>query len=846
MSTSDGDQSFGQLLREHRLAANLTQAALCERAGISTRGLQDLERGSSQPHRDTVARLEAALGLSADSRAALRRAAKPSPRRRVAAGQQVESATVVIGTGEQRNLPHQFTSFIGREALVAEAVRLLGGQPPRARLLTLTGTGGVGKTRLALTVAEKLPGAQFPDGLWLVELAPLADAVRIRQTIAATLGLQEEPGRTFAELLLDTLRSRRLLLVFDNCEHLVQACAELTYEILRACPGVSVLATSREPLGIVGETILRVPPLARPRAAALEPLDELRTCEAVRLFAERAGAAHADFSLTASNATAVARICERLDGIPLALELAAAQVRALSVEQIAARLDQSFRLLGVANRAAPHRQQTLEAALSWSYDLLSEPEQRLFTRLAVFAGGWSLAAAEEICSGHEIGTDQVVELLARLIDKSLVVAVDGPAEGKRYHLLEPLRQFALDRQGACGEEQRIKMKHFAWYARLAEESERAVRFTVGPATPKVNVLLSIGLDQDNLRMAWQWAASGDGDVRLGLRMAAALLAFHYSAGYLSEGRAWLAALLERDANAEPSPERARALSAAASLALEDGDNAAARGYAAEYLRLPASVGDPASEGGVYHALGMVALREGDFPNARALLNKAVILSHQSGEVTVSLYLNSLAEVSLREGHLDEAQRVYEEALTDARASGTLAAVGLALGGLASVAQWRGDAARAETLYEEGVAVFDEVGALPHAVSFMLVALGYLALAMHKIGCARRRFDEALNRSAALGHQRMLCAALGGLGLLALEPPAPTQASLESALRVLGAAAALGHVEGMHRAAEAALYRARESLGDAVVDKLLLEGRALPLERAIAMARTGAEQIGAIE
>jgi predicted ATPase len=753
-------------------------------------------------------------------------------------------------------LPVYPTSFIGRRAELADAERLLGGTQPATRLLTFTGTGGVGKTRVALEVARALSGPLFPDGAWLVELAPLSDAGRIPQAIAAALGLREEPGRSFGEVLLDALRPRRLLLVLDNCEHLVQACAELAHAILRECPAISIVATSREPLGIAGETVLGVPPLACPRTSAGESLDELQRYDAARLFAERAAAAWSALTLTPTNAAAVARICERLDGLPLALELAAAQVRVLSVEQIADRLDGNSRLLAVSNRATPPRQQTLDATLSWSYDLLSEPEQRLFRRLAVFAGSWTLEAAEDVCSGGGIESDQVTELLARLIDKSLVVTEHVPGDRTRYRLLEPLRQFAFDRLRARGEELDLRTRHLAWCVRLAAEFERVVRLTVEPATMKVPLLRQMRVEHDNLRAAWQWAASGAGDVRAGLRMTAALLAFHFNYGYLSEARAWLAVLLERDADAQPSTARARALSAAAGLAAEDGDHPAARAYAADYLRLPVSVADASSEAGVYDALGTVALREGDLPTARAFLTRAVTRSRQSGEVSGSVYQTKLAGVALQEGDLEQAQHAYEVALADAQVGGVLPAIGLALHGLALVARSSGDTAGAEALYEKGVATLQEAGALPHTVHLMLVALGYIALDRRDAGRACRRFLEALNSSAAFGHRFALGMAMQGIGRLLLEDADERPESLDLALGVLGAAARLRygvHVAGVNqqegvyavavnRSTEAALERARQRFGRQYVDERLRAGRALRLEQSIAMARTGTEQL----
>jgi non-specific serine/threonine protein kinase len=339
----------------------------------------------------------------------------------------------------RHNLPLQLTSFVGREQALAEVGRLLA----TTRLLTLTGAPGVGKTRLALQLAGEGREA-YADGVWLVELAPLADPALVPQAVATAVGVREQPGRRLVDTLADAVRGQELLLVLDNCEHLVEACATLADRLLRAGPRLRVLATSREALGIAGETTWWVAPLALPAAepmaaAGSERLAALEANEAVQLFVERARAAQPAFALTERNAGAVGQVCRRLDGIPLALELAAVRVPALGVEQLAQRLDDRFRLLTGGRRTALPRQQTLRAAVDWSYTLLPEAERVLLRRLAVFAGGWTLAAAEGVCGGDGLEAVDVFPLLVDLVDKSLVVAEPEDAE-PRYRLLETLRQ----------------------------------------------------------------------------------------------------------------------------------------------------------------------------------------------------------------------------------------------------------------------------------------------------------------------------------------------------------------------------------------------------------------------
>jgi predicted ATPase len=368
-----------------------------------------------------------------------------------------------VARGNQHhNLPVQRTRLIGRE-LDAAAVRQAVLES-EGHLVTLTGTGGCGKSRLALNVAADLVDA-YPDGVWLVELAPLADPALVPEAVAAAFGVHQQPSRPILDSLVARLKPRHLLLILDNCEHLVEACARLADTVLSACPGLRLLATSREPLRVEGEILWRVPSLVVPEPGHAAPLKELARSPAVRLFVERAQAVQQGFVLTSENAAAVAQICARVDGIPLALELAAARVRVLTVGHIAERLDHSFRLLSGGSRTAHSRHQTLKATLDWSHALLSPPERSVFRRLAVFAGGWDIEAAEAVCADAVIDRTDVLELLTRLVDRSLVVADEG-----RYRLLEPIRQYAQEHLTALGESQGVRHRHSAHYLDLAEQA----------------------------------------------------------------------------------------------------------------------------------------------------------------------------------------------------------------------------------------------------------------------------------------------------------------------------------------------------------------------------------------
>ena len=447
--------TFGDLLRQHRQAAGLTQQALAERAGLSVHGIQKLERGATRPYRDTAQRLIAALQLSTDEQARFQAAVSPVRRH--------GSTTPVaaVSDGARHNLPLPVTSLVGREAATREVEHLLAD----TRLLTLTGIGGCGKTRLALEVGRAVID-QYPDGVWLVELGPLADPALVTPRVATALGVRETAEQPLASALSNALRQRHMLLVLDNCEHLLDACAQLIDGLLRTCPDVRVLATSREPVGIGGEVAWRVPSLELPDAEPSASLEQLLLKPAVQLFVQRAMAARPRFALTVGNAQAVVQICRRLDGIPLALELAAARIEALTAEQIAQRLDQRFRLLTGGSRAALPRQQTLGATLDWSYDLLGKHERLLFERLAVFTGGWTLEAAEAVCAGRGLDSEDVLDVLAQLTRKSLVVADEVADGAERYSLPETVRDYARQKLAMRGSAQigALRERHAEFYA----------------------------------------------------------------------------------------------------------------------------------------------------------------------------------------------------------------------------------------------------------------------------------------------------------------------------------------------------------------------------------------------
>jgi non-specific serine/threonine protein kinase len=633
-------------------------------------------------------------------------------------GPEAEPARRLRGPDGPGNLPAALTSFVGRERELAELGRLLEAQ----RLVTLVGPPGVGKTRLALRLAEEARG-RFADGAWLVELAPLADPrsalvpALVPQAVAAALGVREEPGRPLIGALLAALGPRHLL-VLDNCEHLVEACAELAVEILRACRRVRILATSREVLAVAGEATWAVPSLSLPDPDRPPPPERLAESEAVRLFGERVGLVAPGFAVTGANAAAVAEVCRRLDGIPLALELAAARVKILSPEQIAARLDDRFRLLTAGSRTALPRQRTLRGAIDWSHGLLPGPERVLLRRLAVFAGGWTIEAAETVCSGDGIAADDVLDLLAQLVGKSLVLAEDRGGE-MRYRLLETLRQYADEELRGAGEETLLRGRHCAWFLDLAERAEPGL---VGPE--QAAWLEGLEREHDNLRGALRWAVD-HGEAETGLRLGAALWRFWWVHGHLSEGRRWLEAALAQGAGAPPTA-RAKALNAAGNLALARGEYEPARAFLEESLALWRGLGDQGSTATALYSLGRVAHRTGDHAAARALTEESLALRRALNDRWgMAVSLNMLGEIARAQGDY-AAGPLYEEGIGLFRAAGDTRGVAIATHNLGIVARAQVDHERAAALHHAALALFHELGDREQ-IACSLIKLAHLAL-----------------------------------------------------------------------------------------------------------------------
>jgi len=597
-------------------------------------------------------------------------------------------------TGERRhNLPTSLSSFIGREQELTDVQGLLA----CARLLTLTGVGGCGKTRLALEVASVVLDG-YPDGVWLVELASLADGALVPQTVAALFNLRETLDQPIASSLAGALRERSLLLLLDNCEHLLDGCAQLVDRLLRACPELRVLATSREALGITGEIAWRVPSLPVPDPRQLPPFAELQHNPAVRLFVERASAVQPHFALTARNASAIAHVCQRLDGIPLALELAAVRIQALTVDQLAARLDQRFRLFTGGSRTALPRQQTLRATLDWSYDLLSDAEKRLFNRLSVFVAGWTLEAAEAVCGGDGLDEQDVLDLLQRLVRKSLVLAEDGRDGDARYRLLETLRQYAHERLTAAGDMEKIHRQHASYYSALAAEAE--------PGAWDQTWLERLLAEYDNLRATMRWLSESNAQdaVRLGGR----LWPMWVRGGFLTEGRAHLRTLLALQGPARLSPDWAALVASDGLVALFAGEYAAARARLEEAVNLRRSLGDNHGLALALNYVATVAREQEDYPEARAWLEESLALSEDLGDRSLSSKtLGTLGSVAHLLGDHDLAQLRYKQSMVLAEQLGNRYVQAWALHNMGCLALDRGEYRTARACLGQSLELRDE-------------------------------------------------------------------------------------------------------------------------------------------
>lgn len=692
----------------------------------------------------------------------------------------------------RHNVPVARSSFVGRERELVEVKRELS----MTRLLTLTGAGGSGKTRLALEVIRDLVGA-YLDGIWVVELAPLSEPELVPQAVASALGVREKPSRPLIDDLADHLWKKDLLLVLDNCEHVIGAAARITDALLSACPRLKVLATSREALRVDGEVVWQVPPLSVPHPEESTSTDELQRSEGVRLFTQRARSRRPGFGLTERNGRVVAEICRRLDGIPLALELAAARVGMLSVEQISERLDDSLVFLRGRGRTTERRHQTLQGTLEWSYGLLSEAEQRLFERLSVFAGGWALDAAETVGAGGGISKEDVLDLLECLTDKSLVVVIEADNKGSpRYRLLEPVRQYARAKLEENGEAEATRRWHALWYLTLAEEAEKGL---TGPHD--LLWLRQLETEHDNLRAALRWFLRR-GETELGLRLAAALgKDFWRTRERLREGLEWLEAALA--SGGVPSPTRAKALAYAGWIAWEQLDFARSTVLSEEALALSRELGYKEGTAAALYSLGMVAIHDQmRAEEAWTLLAKCLALRRElKDEVGAARTLQKLGLISVVRRDFERAQALYEEAIELVQKTGDKVGrvVTLWLGGLASLGL--GDHEGVKSLCREGLDVARQIEHT-HAV----------ALIVHVLGASAGEVESPIRAARLWG-------------------------AAESMLNTLG----LGLGPAEHYFYEPYFTVARTRLGEEAFEMAWAEGQSMTLEGAVEYALSSEEE-----
>ena len=655
------------------------------------------------------------------------------------------------------NLPRQLSSFIGREAQIAEAERLL----KRGACLSLVGSRGCGKTRLALQIAaEVLP--DYPQGVWLVELAALTDPSLLAQKVAATIGLREEAGRTLTQTLVEHCRTRTLLLVLDNCEHLITACAHLTDTLLRSCSQIKMLITSREALTIAGEQIYRVPSLSLPDpdSRQLHTAETLRQYEACRLFLARADAVKADFAITDQHAPALAQLCTHLDGIPLAIELAAARVRALSLQDINARLDNRFRLLTGGDRTALPRQQTLRALIDWSYDMLSEAEKALLQHLSVFAGGWTLAAAEAVCAGEGVEDWEIMDLLTSLVDKSLVLAEERDVI-LRYRLLETVHQYGKEKLAESGATTQFRKQHRDWYAAFAEEVRPQLE-----GAEQAHGLDALEREHDNLGQALNFSLEQPGEIALGVQLAAAILRFWEVRGYYVEGRKHCAALLAHPEAQKPTELCALILRGAGSLAWNQGDFEAARSLHEQSLAMSRTLGNSKAVGASLNNLGILVYNQGDYARARSLLEESLAIYRERNERPgIVAALNNLGNVAWSEGDFMQAQALHEESLALNREHADRQGIARSLSNLGNIAKDRGNYAEGRAFQEEALALHQEIGD-KRAIGQTFNNLGTLAQIQEDHVEARSLHEESLALRKELGDRHGIAMSLDNLANVA--------------------------------------------------------------------------------
>jgi predicted ATPase/DNA-binding NarL/FixJ family response regulator len=727
----------------------------------------------------------------------------------------------------------EVTAFVGRERELRELRQLA----PSVRALTLCGGAGIGKTRLAIRLAAELADG-FPDGAWFVELADLRQPDLVASRIASLIGVVEEPGRALAATLADALKPRRLLLVLDNCEHLIDACAALCGQLLASSAGLRVIATSREPLRVAAETVWQVPPMSMPAAGQAAEADLIGS-DALTLFAERAAAVRPGFALGQLNLASAAAICRDVDGLPLAIELAAAWARVLSVEQIAERLADKFRLLSSAERTVSPRHKTLRSAIDWSHDLLSGRERILLRRLSVFAG-WPLEMAEQVCPGPDGDDDltpgEILDLLTGLADKSLVIA-DASADGKiRYRMLDTIREYAAERLDRAGESAQVRARFREYAVREVEELAR-IGMAIVQATwaDRVETFRRFAEETSNLRQVLGWCRA-EGDAVTGLRICTAMRPVWIVQGSFAEGGIWMDAFFELSAPV-PDVVLGPALVGRAQLALATDPAAAGQGAKAGLELCRAEALDFWTAAAL-NLLAEVALHAGQVDEADARAAEAQTVASASGDgFNASYGLGTRATAAAFRGDLDEARTLAEASLAIAREIDQQWAVARTLLGLGDLARLTGDPARARRHYQEALGILREISARPE-MARCLAGLGRIEIGLGELGVARQYLSESIELSQFTGSR------IGVIrGLECFAELAVASDNAELAVQLAAAAAALRRAASLPEAPArrtSRLMTATEGIDEDVRQQLWAAGSALTSEEAVELALTGTD------
>jgi len=784
-----------------------------------------MEHLSKQPVPPTTLRNEVPLPIEA----IILRLLEKEPQNRFASAKEAAVALSESSLGSEiirtrhakGNLPALLTSFIGRQREIIEISKLLS----KARLVTLTGPGGCGKTRLALKVASELQ-PKFSDGAWLVELAPLVDPGNIPQKVASVFGLLQKQQLSWTEILINHIQDRQILLVLDNCEHLIDECAHLCETILHQCSQVTILASSREALGINGESPFRVPSLSTPDVHRLHPIEELSQFEAVQLFLERVRISLPTFKLTEKNKGSVAEVCHRLDGIPLAIELAAARVALLRVEQVAARLDDCFRLLTGGSRIALPRQQTLKLSMDWSYNLLSQVEKTIFRQLSTFTGGCTLEAAQAVCTDCDGDT---LDLLSRLVSCSLVMADREPGHDTRYQMLEIVRQYGRDKLLEAGETEIVRARHLGYYLEMSKRTEPKV---IGGRESEL-MLQRVMVESDNLRAALEWALSG-GNVEAGLEMAGFLWPIWYFSSNPVEGRYWLERALSVTSGSVIS--RARALYSLGILAWQQGEYSESRRLNEQSIVLWREIGDTHGLADATHMGGHVIFDQRDYELARQSFEESLKLYDELGEKELRIPLISdLGLVAYLLGDYHKARDFYQESLYLAGQSNDRGNIAQNFTRLGDLARLDGDYDQAEKLYRECLQIMRELD-FKMEIASSLHSLGYVAKHRGEIQKAKILLEESLKLQKEGEHKQGIVECLFALAGLKGEFNQILQSvqlfsAAQSLLDRIGAPLSPADQMEIDRDLESV----REKLEPSEFEKAWAQGMALSLEQSLELA-----------